>query len=187
MVMVRGPHVSPGYLDPAAAPGTFLPDGWLNSGDLGHLDSAGRLFITGRLKDVIIRGSHNIDPATIEDALLEHPAVAVAAAVGQPDAYAGELPVAFVALAPGAKVEETELLAFAADRVPEPAARPKQVWIVPELPLTPVGKIFKPALRARGAPFPTDGVGRDAPGAARGRHCRPGRRGRSLHQAGCDG
>jgi len=148
IVMLRGPSVSPGYLDPAAGPGTFRGDGWLDSGDLGHRDAAGRLFITGRAKDVIIRGSHNIDPAAIEDALLQHPAVAVAAAVGQPDAYAGELPVAFVTLAPGAQVEEAVLLAFVSGRVPEPAARPRQVWIVDELPLTPVGKIFKPALRA---------------------------------------
>lgn len=151
IVMLRGPSVSPGYLDPAAGPGTFRGDGWLDSGDLGHQDAAGRLFITGRAKDVIIRGSHNIDPAAIEDALLQHPAVAVAAAVGQPDAYAGELPVAFVTLVPGAQADEAALLAFASGRVPEPAARPKQVWIVDELPLTPVGKVFKPALRARAA------------------------------------
>jgi fatty-acyl-CoA synthase len=72
----------------------------------------------------------------------------VAAAVGQPDSYAGELPVVFVSLVPGADIDEATLLAFAAGRVPEPAAQPKQVWILPELPLTPVGKIFKPTLRA---------------------------------------
>ena len=147
VVMVQGPHVSPGYLDPTAALGTFREGGWLNSGDLGHQDAAGRLFITGRSKDVIIRGSHNIDPAAIEDALMAHPAVIVAAAVGQPDAYSGELPVAFVTLAPGAQVDGAALMAFAAQRVPEPAARPKQVWILSEMPLTPVGKIFKPTLR----------------------------------------
>ena len=115
------------------------------------LDEQGRLFITGRTKDVIIRGSHNIDPAAIEDALLEHPAVALAAAVGMPDTYAGELPTAFVTLKPGASVTSNELAAFAGDRVPEPAARPKLVWIIDEMPLTPVGKIFKPALRAKAA------------------------------------
>ena len=148
IVLVRGPHVSPGYHGPAAAPGTFR-EGWLDSGDLGYRDAAGRLFLSGRAKDVIIRGSHNIDPAAIEDALLEHPMVEIAAAVGQPDAYAGELPVAFVVLKPGAPTSEAELEDFAAARVPEPAARPKRVWILPEMPLTPVGKIFKPALRTQ--------------------------------------
>ena len=127
-------------------PGTF-EEGWLISGDLGHLDAEGRLFITGRAKDVIIRGSHNIDPAIIEDALLQHPDVAIAAAVGQPDCYAGELPVAFVTLKAGATVGGEELRSFLMPIVSEPAALPRLVSILPELPMTPVGKIYKPALR----------------------------------------
>jgi fatty-acyl-CoA synthase len=79
-----------------------LKDGWLVSGDLGHVDAQGYLHITGRAKDVIIRGSHNIDPGLVEEAFLAHPAVALCAVVGEPDAYAGELPVAFVTLKPGA-------------------------------------------------------------------------------------
>jgi fatty-acyl-CoA synthase len=146
IVVTRGPNVSPGYFrktDP-----TFRPDGTLVSGDIGHKDEAGRLFVTGRSKDVIIRGSHNIDPASIEDALLRHQAVADAAAVGLPDRYAGELPVVFVTLKPDAEVPQFEIEAFASAHVPEPAARPKQVWVIDAMPLTPVGKIFKPALRA---------------------------------------
>jgi fatty-acyl-CoA synthase len=151
LVVVRGPHVSPGYANRPGPNETFRADGALASGDLGGVDAEGRLFITGRAKDVIIRGSHNLDPGAIEDALLEHEAVALAAAVGLPDAYAGELPSVFVTLKPGASAAPAELAAFAALRVPEPAAAPKRVWIIEEMPLTPVGKIFKPPLRAEAA------------------------------------
>src|ERR1700756_5136517 len=83
-----------------------------------------------RAKDLIIRGGHNIDPQTIEDALLEHPDVTAAAAVGRPDAHSGEVPVAFVALAPGTQATTEELERWAAERVPERAAAPKHVEIV---------------------------------------------------------
>jgi len=146
IVALRGPHVGPGYSDAARNAGTF-EQGWLISGDLGHLDAVDRLFITGRAKDVIIRGSHNIDPAIIEDALLQHPDVAIAAAVGQPDSYAGELPVAFVTLKAGATVSDEELRSFLIPIVSEPAALPRHVSILADLPMTPVGKIYKPALR----------------------------------------
>ena len=146
IVALRGPHVGPGYSDTRRNPGTF-EQGWLISGDLGHVDAEGRLFITGRAKDVIIRGSHNIDPSTIEDALLGHPDVAIAAAIGQPDAYAGELPVAFVTLKAGATVSGEQLRRYLEPIVSEPAAVPKYVAILPELPVTPIGKIYKPALR----------------------------------------
>jgi fatty-acyl-CoA synthase len=146
IIALRGPNVSPGYSDPKRNAGTF-EGGWLVSGDLGHVDAEGRIFVTGRAKDVIIRGAHNIDPALIEDALLQHPAVAIAAAVGQPDAYAGELPVAYVTLKAGAKADAVSLMAFVTPRVGEPAARPKSVTVLDEMPVTPVGKIYKPALR----------------------------------------
>ncbi len=146
VVALRGPNVGPGYSDARRNPGTF-EDGWLISGDLGHLDAGGRLFITGRAKDVIIRGAHNIDPSMIEDALLGHPDVAIAAAIGAPDAYAGELPVAFVTLKEGATISGEELRRYLEPIVSEPAALPKYVAILPELPVTPIGKIYKPALR----------------------------------------
>jgi fatty-acyl-CoA synthase len=146
IIALRGPNVGPGYSDPARNAGTFEA-GWLVSGDLGHVDAEGRVFVTGRAKDVIIRGAHNIDPALIEEALLQHPDIAIAAAVGQPDAYAGELPVAYVTLKAGAEVDADALLAFIASRVGEPAARPKSVSVIAEMPLTPIGKIYKPALR----------------------------------------
>jgi fatty-acyl-CoA synthase len=146
IVALRGPHVGPGYSDSARNAGTF-ENGWLISGDLGHLDAEGRLFITGRAKDVIIRGSHNIDPSIIEDALLQHPDVAIAAAVGQPDSYAGELPVAFVTLKAGAGVSGEDLRRYLEPIIGEPAALPRHVSILADLPMTPVGKIYKPALR----------------------------------------
>lgn len=119
----------------------------LRTGDLGRMDADGYLWITGRAKDLIIRGGHNIDPAEIEDALMHHEAVAFAGAIGQPDAHAGEVPCAFVELVAGASVSEEDLLAFCKSRVHERAAQPKHMTILPELPKTAVGKIFKPDLR----------------------------------------
>jgi fatty-acyl-CoA synthase len=155
-IVLRGPNVFAGYLvrgesgtEPSAD--RKIRDGWLDTGDLGAVDDEGFIALAGRAKDLIIRGGHNIDPATIEDALLEHPAVEAAAAVGRPDVHSGELPVAFVVLADGAGVTVAELAAWAADRVPEPAAAPRHVDIVDEIPHTAVGKPFKPELRRRAA------------------------------------
>ncbi len=148
-ICVRGPGVFPGYLEDAFNEGLFTPEGWLRTGDLGRIDAEGYLWITGRSKELIIRGGHNIDPALIEEALLGHPAVALAGAVGQPDAYAGELPAAYVELAEGARVSDEELLAFAGREIPEDAAVPKHVEILDELPTTAVGKVHKPELKKR--------------------------------------
>ena len=114
------PNVGPGYTDAARNAGIF-DGGWLISGDIGHVDAAGRVFVTGRAKDVIIRGAHNIDPGVVEEALLRHPQVLLAAAVGEPDEYAGELPVAFVVAKPGATLDAGELLAVAAPHIAERA------------------------------------------------------------------
>ena len=151
MVLVGGPGIAAGYLDPAQDRGAFLPDGFFVTGDLGSLDEDGFVRITGREKDVIIRGGHNIEPGMIEDALLQSPWVAQAAAVGKPDAHAGELPVAYVELHPGAVVSVEELLRYAAERTPERAAVPKEITIVDRLPLTAVGKPLKHLLRADAA------------------------------------
>lgn len=120
---------------------------YLRTGDLGRIDSDSYLWITGRAKDLIIRGGHNIDPAEIEEALLGHEAVAFAGAIGQPDAHAGEVPCAFVELVEGADVSVAELVDFCKDHVKERAAHPKHLEILDELPKTAVGKIFKPDLR----------------------------------------
>jgi fatty-acyl-CoA synthase len=147
VVAMAGPGVFSGYLSESHDRGAFVEPGWVNSGDLGRLDADGYLWITGRAKDVVIRGGHNIDPQPIEEILFQHPAVALAAVVGQPDAYAGELPVAFVQLKPGATADADALLEFVRERTPERAAVPVALHFVAPMPLTGVGKVFKPALR----------------------------------------
>ena len=149
IIATRGPSVADGYSDAKRNPGTFMPGGWLVSGDLGSIDAEGRLFITGRKKDIIIRGAHNIDPQMIEDALLAHPDIETAAAIGMPDAYAGELPIAFIVTRNHWQPDTVALQAFLAERIEDPIALPKQIEVIEEMPVTPVGKIFKPALRRR--------------------------------------
>lgn len=143
----RGPCVMPGYLGGRAAQETFTKDGWLNTGDLARMDEHGEVWVTGRAKDVIIRSGHNIDALIIEDALQSHPLVEIAAAVGKPDEYAGELPVAYVQLKPGAAASADELRQYARQNVVERAAAPTEVFLVDDLPKTGVDKVFKPALR----------------------------------------
>lgn len=146
VMTVSGPNVTPGYKDRSQNDGA-LRGGYLDSGDLAYTDDEGRLFIAGRSKDLIIRSGHNIDPVLIEDALLSHPAVALAAAVGQPDKYAGELPVCYVALKPGTQLTAEELKSHAELLIAERPAWPKQIIVIDAIPVTSVGKIFKPQLR----------------------------------------
>ncbi|MEM9756889.1 MAG: AMP-binding protein, partial [Pseudomonadota bacterium] len=127
----------------------FHHDVYLRTGDLGRIDDDGYVWITGRAKDLIIRGGHNIDPALIEECLASHEAVAMAGAIGQPDAFAGELPCVYVELVAGASVSEAELLAHCQSNISERAAIPKHLEILAELPKTAVGKVFKPDLRKR--------------------------------------
>ncbi|MFP6859924.1 acyl-CoA synthetase [Pseudomonas sp.] len=144
---IRGATVFKGYLQTSKNAGIWVDADWFNTGDLGRVDADGYIWLTGRSKDLIIRGGHNIDPQMIEEALHKHPAVAMAAAVGKPDEKAGELPVVYVQLKPGAEVSEADLLAHAAEHIPERAAIPKDAWIIDAIPLTAVSKTFKPALR----------------------------------------
>ncbi len=130
-------------------PGPVSDAQYLRTGDLGRKDADGYLWITGRAKDLIIRGGHNIDPAEIEEALAGHEAVAFAGAIGQPDKHAGEVPAAYVELVEGAEVSTEDLMAFAKQHIHEKAAHPKHMEILDELPKTAVGKIFKPDLRKR--------------------------------------
>lgn len=125
----------------------YADDIYLRTGDLGRLDAEGYLYITGRAKDLIIRGGHNIDPAIIEEALMGHQAVAMVGAIGQPDAHAGELPCAYVELVKGTSVDIEALHAHARDTIAERAAIPKHIEILSELPKTAVGKVLKPELR----------------------------------------
>ncbi|MBL0076513.1 MAG: acyl-CoA synthetase [Rhodocyclaceae bacterium] len=148
-IVIKGPNVFAGYLEESQNRGVWLDINgarWLNTGDLGREDADSYFWLTGRKKELIIRGGHNIDPKVIEEALQAHPAVAMVAAVGCPDPYAGEVPVAYVQLRPGAQVAAEALLAFATQHISERAAIPKRVEILEQLPVTAVGKIFKPAL-----------------------------------------
>ncbi|HEU5484533.1 MAG TPA: acyl-CoA synthetase, partial [Microlunatus sp.] len=153
-LVIKGPTVFPGYVIGNGPDGIVLDglgklrDGWLDTGDLGQVDDDGFVQLTGRAKDLIIRGGHNIDPAIVEDALLTHPDVTGAAAIGRPDRHAGEVPVAYVTLAAGATARTEDLIRWADDRVGERASAPKSVTIVDQLPVTAVGKLYKLALRA---------------------------------------
>jgi fatty-acyl-CoA synthase len=147
LVQVRGPQVFPGYLDPAHNVGTLDEDGWLTTGDLGYMTGDERLVLTGREKDLIIRSGHNIDPAAIEDVANVFAGVQISAAVGMPDQYAGEVPALFVVPAPGARIDLEGLKAHLEANIHEPPARPRSVLAIDALPVTAVGKIFKPVLR----------------------------------------
>ncbi|MHA4854332.1 acyl-CoA synthetase [Rhodococcus sp. MSC1_016] len=148
ILAIEGPCVFPGYLraGPNGAtpdPTGTIADGWLLTGDLGRVDSDGFVYLTGRAKDVIIRGGHNIDPRLIEDALLAHPDVKEAAVVARPDAHSGEVPAAYVVLRKGAEPNLEALRAWAAEHASEPAAVPRFIHSVDKIPITAVGKVHK--------------------------------------------
>jgi fatty-acyl-CoA synthase len=154
VLAISGPTVFPGYVVGRTEDGYVLDglgklrDGWLDTGDLARVDADGFVYLAGRAKDLIIRGGHNIDPTTVEAALLTHTQVTAASAVGRPDVHAGEVPVAYVTLSPGATVTEDELRDWASQRVPDRTAAPKAVTVLDALPVTAVGKPYKLALRA---------------------------------------
>jgi fatty-acyl-CoA synthase len=152
VLVISGPGVTKGYVDTALNAGFHVrntPDGkaWGNTGDLGMVDKEGYIWIFGRAKDVIIRGGHNIDANLIEEVLIRHPAVQLAAAIGRPDPAKGELPIAFVQLKAGAKTTVEELLNLCRKEVQERAAVPVSISILDHMPMTAVGKISKPVLR----------------------------------------
>ncbi|MEW6264541.1 MAG: acyl-CoA synthetase [Thermodesulfobacteriota bacterium] len=146
VVCIKGPCVFKGYVEEIHNKGIWIEDDWFNTGDLGRQDEDGYLWLTGRRKELIIRGGHNIDPAIIEEAMYKMPGVKVAAAVGRPDAHAGEVPVAYVEVSDQSLSSE-KLLEWAKQNIGERAAVPKEVVVINQVPLTAVGKIFKPALR----------------------------------------
>ena len=156
-LVIGGPAVFAGYVTdpdlggPRVSREGIVRDGWLDTGDLGMVDAGGFVYLTGRAKDLIIRGGHNIDPRVIEDGLLAHPAVRAAVAVGRPDRHSGEVPVAYVVPAGPGRFDEADLLAWAGTAIDEAAARPKRIYPVTEIPVTAVGKPFKPALIADAA------------------------------------
>lgn len=144
-VVVRGPSVMPGYLDDIEGRPGGLQDGWLATGDLGVVDAEGWLTIVGRTKEIINRGGEKISPYDVEKALLRHPAVREAAAFAVPHQRLGEIVAAAVTLNAGAAVTSSQLLAFLHDRL-APVQLPRQVTVVPALPLGATGKISRSQL-----------------------------------------
>jgi long-chain acyl-CoA synthetase len=118
----------------------------MRTGDVGHLDDDGYLYVVDRKKDLIIRGGFNVYPRDVEDALLEHPDVVAAAVVGRPDETYGEEVVAFLALRPGATATPDDLIAFSAERLGR-HKHPREVRLVKQVPLTSVGKTDRKAVR----------------------------------------
>ncbi|WP_432906636.1 acyl-CoA synthetase [Micromonospora matsumotoense] len=148
-IEVAGPNVFPGYHGlPAATAEAFTADGWFRSGDLGHLDADGYLYVSGRLKDMIISGGENIYPAELELLLGEIDGVVSAAVIGVPDDRWGEVPWAIVTVREGAAVDTDAVRAHLDGRIAR-YKLPKNVVIVDELPRTASGKVRKAELRAR--------------------------------------
>jgi long-chain acyl-CoA synthetase len=144
-ICVRSPGVMSGYWNTPDA-SQVLAGGWLHTGDIGHLDEDGYLYVVDRKKDLILRGGFNVFPRDIEDVLVSHPAVAQAGVIGRPDDRLGEEIVAFVALTPGSSVTEPDLVAYAKQHL-SAAKYPRDVRIVPAVPLTNVGKLDRKKLR----------------------------------------
>ncbi len=139
-LMIRGENVMKGYYkDPDNTAKTIEPDGWMHTGDLGYLDDDGFVFVTGRIKELIIKGGENIAPREIDEALLKHPAVLEAAAVGIPDDNYGQEIMACVVLKPGAACTLEEIKAFALAELGKYKV-PKVIKFVDELPKGPSGK-----------------------------------------------
>ncbi len=146
-IATRGPHVFHGYWNDPAQTAAAFRDGWLLTGDLGHLDEDGFLTLVDRARDLIISGGENVYPSELEAALLDHPAVAEAAVFGIPDERWGEVPAAHVVLRAGAACDEATLFAHVETRVAR-WKRLRLVRIVDALPKTAVGKVVKAELRA---------------------------------------
>ena len=146
-ICFRGYHIMQGYYgDPDATANTIDEHGWLHSGDIGEMDASGYVKITGRLKDMIIRGGENIYPREIEDVLYSHPDVAEVAVLGVPDEFYGEEIMAWVQLHAGKELVEEELREYCKGRIAHFKV-PKYIWFVDEFPMTVTGKLQKFRMR----------------------------------------
>ena len=147
-ICVRGPVVMSGYWNAPEATADTLRDGWLHTGDVGHLDDDGYLWVVDRIKDLIIRNGFNVYPRDVEDVLLAHPEITGAAVVGRPDPRTGEEVVAFVSVRPGSSLTPDTVVAYARERL-SAAKYPREVRVVDAIPLTSVLKTDRKALRDR--------------------------------------
>ena len=148
-VWLRAPNVTPGYFNrPQETAAALTADGWLRTGDGGYLDADGYLFLTDRIKDMIVSGGENVYPVEVEEALAQHPDVAEVAVIGVPDERWGETVKALVVARPGSAPTADELIAFARERLAG-YKLPRSVDFVEELPRTPSGKVLKRELRKR--------------------------------------
>jgi long-chain acyl-CoA synthetase len=158
-----------GYWNRPDETANVMVDGWLRTGDVGYMDADGYIYLTDRIKDVILCGGFNVYPRVIEEAIYEHPAVAEVAVVGIPDAYRGQSPKAFIRLREHGDLDETGLRAFLAEKISK-IEMPTAFEFREELPKTSVGKLSKKTLQdeeaarasAGGAAADLDGSGTPA-------------------------
>jgi long-chain acyl-CoA synthetase len=168
-ILVRSPSLMLRYWGASAAESIIDDDRWLYTGDLGHLDDDGYLYVTDRSKDMVIRGGENVASAQVEGRLLEHAGVEEAAVIGLPHSELGEEVAAIVVLRPGIRISEEDLAAFAAQTLAYFAV-PTRWWLrEAPLPKNPTGKVMKPALRAEWLARSSDLNVATAPGFRRGR------------------
>jgi long-chain acyl-CoA synthetase len=145
-LQVKGPQVMAGYYKDEEASRSAFQDGWLRTGDVGHMDDDGYVFLVDRIKDLIISSGFKVYPRIIEEALMTHPAVDETSVIGVPDSYRGEAPVAFIKLKPGQSVSEADLKTFLAKTISK-IEMPREFIFKDTLPKTLIGKLSKKELR----------------------------------------
>jgi long-chain acyl-CoA synthetase len=148
-IVVQGPTLMKGYWNLPEETAKAIRNGWLHTGDIGYMDEDGYFYITGRKKDIIIRGGENVSPVEVEEVIMRHPAVAEAGVVGIPDATYGEEIKAFVVTRPDKQVREEELVAFCKGYLPT-FKLPKKVQFTESLPKNLLGKVLRAELRKLG-------------------------------------
>jgi cyclohexanecarboxylate-CoA ligase len=148
-LVLRGPQCFSGYVDATLNDSSIDADGWFHTGDLGTIDAAGNVRVTGRIKDIIIRNAENISVIEVEDLLYRNPAVADAAVVGVPDQRTGERVVAFVVLRDGSDVGLAEIRQHCRRQGLAVQKCPEQLEVVEAIPRNAMGKVLKQDLRAR--------------------------------------